>query len=255
MSKPNQSDKWIRDWVKNPELDHWVESFEGGLPESKYPNRRLHDDKYMVRGLTTAQRLKFYRETCWIHSWYSRLLIRQFRGASGRLSIDYVPSNLRREIPYPAGLCLPFDLVCYRKCNDLERRQILATTLRDGLLWWAKKLKQDASPVRTAYKTIKEANYCYTGEFNNRFLSPDKKIQARVAFDYGPKGMALSAVFMKPRSSTVLYRVPVGRQVPHAWLIFSAPKRSKWKGKIFHIEFTDWKGQADAKNAYAALKK
>ena len=253
MATRNEDAEWFRNWLRNPELDHWVESFEGGFAKVKNPGL-LQDDKYIFHKLTNAQRLKFYRENCWIHNWYSRLLVRDYRGASGRIFVNYVPSNLRREIPYPIGLCLPFDLSHYRQTRALERRQLMAQILRDGLVWWAKKLKQDPAPVRMAYKTMRQASFTYTGEFENRFLSPDNKVQARVAFDYGPKGMDISVVFVKPRSKTVLGRVYVGRQVPHAWLIFSKPKRSSWKGKVFHVGFADWTGTADAKVAYDALK-
>ncbi len=157
-------------------------------------------------------------------------------------------------MPYPAGLCLPFDLAEYRSANELRRRKLLSTTLHKGLVWWAKKLKQDPGPVNAAFEKIKKAEYRFQGEFKNKFLSPDKKIQARVAYDFGPKGMEMHVVFTKPRSSKELARVRIGNQSPHAWLMSYPPNRSMWKGKVFHVEFIDWKGKADAKTAYAALE-
>ena len=182
--------------------------------------------------------IQIRNETCCITCWYYELLGSSFKGTTPRLFIDLNSAGSRRKVIAEGRISLPFNFENYLSLDPHEKKKHVATVLRDGLVWLAKKRNQDAEVVKDAFEQMKVANFTYQSEFKRRFPEPKGKLVASIGFTYDIDGADMTVRFKKRGGRTVIAERKIGVCPPHPWLLHSFNQRAvHWTKTAFKIDF------------------
>ncbi len=196
----------------------------------------------------TTDRTTFVNQFTCISDWFEVLLRNVYRGAVQQLLIKLTPDIEQPDL-LAAVLTWPFQFETFQQREGVEKKRMIADTMREALTWFAHTTDQDPQPIDAAYQEIKANDFFRKGRLKNSVASPNGKLVARLEFEHELEGVELFVVFTKPRSNKGLGRASMGMCPYRPWLLGNLHKYASWKRSHFHLDVppsADWSASVNA---------
>jgi hypothetical protein len=156
---------------------------------------------------------KFHGQAQCIVEFYRGLLRRQVATKATRQLVFVFTDVIRK----PPGRLIeldchwPFDFARYTTATDsIEKKRLIATSLRDALVWSSAHLEISPALFEAAYKKMSASEFTLRGVSKLSWLSPDGRHRVRVVFLIDIDGVHLTAVLFRNRSKREIARVSLG---------------------------------------------
>ena len=163
-----------------------------------------------------------------------------------RLFIDFDDQLAVPQLLAMARLACPFDYDAYFKLENVDRKAMVANTLRAGLTHFAEQMGEDPTSITEAFTHMQAAEFRFQGALKQRY--PGGRLTARVEFDYGTEGMEIVAAFSRKGSSKIISRKPMGLCAPHPWLLNNLYRGCGWSGTRFQVKFPPFNRSVETKS-------